>query len=241
MMGPVQLSKDDFLHEPAIVLFVVPETGGLGAIRFQSRHVLADRMILECFPPLPPGHPLKNEASIEVRIRLPHQSDFLVVRGKVGRVIMNAADPDGEKLSVIGIHFSELDTSVRAILTEHAKEAEASMQGQKRSTRIPVEFPVEVEGIDILSPLTAFDLSMTGMFIGTRVKFPEGKELRLFFRIPSGEDHGLNIRAEVRWSGEKFSSRLGRKCRGFGVQFVAVPIAAHESLKGYYSRFVPFA
>ncbi len=208
--------------------------GHLNKMELRSRCIRKNGLLLEVTPPLPISHPFGIGQEIECKVRLPHQDETLVLKGNIAKVVLRALDPQEQLISVVGIHFVKLGYTQLQKLEAHDIAIQAGREAE-RVIRIRVSFPLELIGIDLMSPLFVLDMSMTGMFVGGRAKFQKGKELKLKFRLPF-QKREVSLIGKVVWSGQKQVPGIEKKCNGFGVQFVDTPAPARMALATYYAR-----
>lgn len=232
---PVALSPDLFRHDPISIEIVSPEFGQVASV-IQSRYISDKGMVLEFLPPLGDAHPFKTRVVLELKFRFPHDERPLTVSAKVLRIVPRGLDPDRKEISLVSLQFKSLPPQVIDQIRALEIETEAR-KGRLRSARIPVRFPVEPGGIDVISTLMARDLSMTGMFVSSRAKFPAGKILQLGFRLPFQQAQ-VSLTGKVIWEGEKPIPGLNEKVRGFGLHFMEVPATTRNAMAVYYARFV---
>ena len=136
----------------------------------------------------------------------------------------------------MGIVFENLSEEAKRRLVAH-EVAVQSKHSLRRSPRISVRFRVQPSGIDVMSSLTAVDLSMTGMFVAGKARFALGKILRLRCRLPFQKEE-VTLPGRVIWSGQKPLIGEEENVAGFGFQFTDVPPAARTKLATYYSRYI---
>ncbi|MFH1263250.1 MAG: PilZ domain-containing protein [Pseudomonadota bacterium] len=234
MAKPVPLLHDFARHEPAAVRLTSSVGNRFLSYELTSRYVRLGGMILEIFPALTEMTLLHLGEQLDLRVRLPHREDVLFVTAAVHRIVPLAVDVNGKRLTVAGMKFAELSAESRLILEAHELTSQVG-QRIERSARIPVRFPIELSGMDVLTPLIARDLSMTGMFVGGRVKFEPGKILRLNFKLPF-QQRPVAVRGRVVWHGQKPVPGVTDLCPGFGVQFVEVPPASQTAIATYYAK-----
>lgn len=231
----MQLSSDIFRHEPAQVHLIPAGEPQSSPMLLQSRFVRKGGLIAEVNSPFSLSPLLSVGKEVEVKVQLPHQDEVVMLKGTIRKVVLNAMDPKGDKFSLVGIRFQDVDLASARRLEAHDITVQSSL-GKDRVARIPVRFPVTIEGrIDVMTQLLAMDLSMTGMFVGGKVKFSNGKDLNLHFRLPFQKKE-VFLAGRVVWSGNKKLFGALKPSEGFGFQFQRIPPETHTALAYYYAR-----
>jgi Tfp pilus assembly protein PilZ len=233
MLEPVFLASDFTRHEPASVRIVSSLGHRYSQYVLSSRCVRRDGMIVEIVPPVTGTFVFRLEDFHEFRVKLPHQDGSVALTGGIEKFVPLGQDSEGKRMSLAVVKFAEISSEARQALEAH--ELTVAARGTERSPRISVRFPVELAGMDVMSPLTALDLSMTGMFVSGRARFSPGKLLTLQFRLPF-EARNVVLRGKVVWTGGKRVAGASEVSHGFGVQFVEPPPVARAVIASYYAR-----
>jgi hypothetical protein len=233
MLEPVYLASDFIRHEPASVRIVSSLGHRYAPYVLSSRFVRKGGMIVEIVPPVEGTFSFRLEDSHEFRVKLPHQETSVALRGTIEKFIPLGQDTDGKRMSLAVVRFVDLSAEARQALEAH--DLAVTARSTERSPRISVRFPVELTGIDVMSPLTALDLSMTGMFVSGRARFAAGKLLNLHFKLPF-QTREVRLRGKVVWNGAKRVAGTPEASAGFGVQFVETSPAALAGIASYYAR-----
>jgi Tfp pilus assembly protein PilZ len=233
--GAKVIAPDLFFHEPVSVS-ILDADPIFKLDQFQSRHITSEGMFIEVRPPMNDPSILRVNSDLKVEIMLPSLTAPIQTSGFITRIVQLAQGPDQSYFSLIGIRFHFLDSKTRELIGAHHLASQAA-RGQPRAVRVQVRFPVEPVGIDVVSALTACDLSMSGMFIGTRAKFSLGKKLGLTCHLPFQRE-STSVNGEVVWIGEKSLPGVEFPAHGFGVHFVETTPRARANLALYYARFL---
>lgn len=234
MSEPVLIATDLMRHEPVTVRVISSLEHRYLQHKLSSRYIRMDGMILEIEPPVEGTTPFPLGGVYEFRVKLPHQDVALALTGNIHKVIPLGQDSEGNQMTILGVRFVELTHEARQALEAH-ELAVAAEEGIERSPRIPVRFQVELKGMDVMSPLMARDLSMSGIFVSGKAKFTPGKLLTLQFLLPFQRKE-VALRGKVIWAGEKPVADSAEQCAGFGVAFMDTPPVTRAALAKYYAR-----
>jgi uncharacterized protein (TIGR02266 family) len=111
----------------------------------------------------------------------------------------------------------------RARSMDEARRKSAADE-RRASVRLPIEVDVDVEGAAQRFRAVSLDLSVGGMFVGTRELIPIGTQVMLSFKLPNGTE--LQVLGTVQW-------RKTENGAGLGVAFFCLDPEVRASLERF--------
>lgn len=233
MSETVHLSNDFFRHDPVSVQLISENFEEFAKHRMMSRYIRRNGAILEVGSDPDRSLEFLKGQSGKFRIFLPHETTGIEVEGTINKVLHQAWSNKGEVLSLLGVRFHRLDIAAGQKLETHDLLVQSEI-GKDRSERYTSSFQLELLGIDVMYKLMVKDLSMSGVFVGGKAKFPVGKVLSMRFRLPFQKTE-VSTTGVVIWAGEK-NVTAENKEGGFGVQFIDIPPSTRYALATYCAR-----